>query len=82
MQLQIPSDEILVNLDGHMSSANSELLQTCPKDNITVIAIPAHNSHILHRLDYTINVSLNEKANILISATESSFVPFTVFPFD
>ena len=53
----------LLFVDGHSSRANPELLKEFQKEDVDVICIPAHTSHILQPLDCGTNRAFKEMLN-------------------
>jgi hypothetical protein len=56
-----PNARSLLILDSHPSRRNPELWRECASNNIDVLTIPAHTSHLLQPLDRGINAAYKKK---------------------
>lgn len=45
---------ILIVYDGHASHVDSQLIETAQAENVTILKLPAHSSHLLQPLDLSV----------------------------
>jgi hypothetical protein len=73
-----PSHRRLLVLDGHDSHTSTEFMYECFKNNIQLLFLPAHTSHVLQPLDLAVFSPLKQSyrthLNTLNSWVESSVV--------
>lgn len=62
-----PSDTRLLVLDGHGSHTTDEFITTCFLNNVHLLFLPAHTSHVLQPLDLGCFSSLKAKYRTLVS---------------
>jgi hypothetical protein len=70
-----PSQPRLLILDGHGSHVSMEFMSSCIQNNISLIYLIAHASHILQPLDLTVFSPLKRKYRSLVNGYSSDDVP-------
>ena len=78
---QNPDEPVLLVVDGHSSRSQADVMESFASNNVHVLVIPAHTSHILQPLDLGGNRVFKEQLAKYCCEDESAQEPLDVLRF-
>ena len=70
---------IILVLDGVASHISEDLTRYCDDNNVVIMRIPPHTSHLIQPLHCGINACLKQQLDFFMEKTKNKFVIYSLF---